>query len=261
MRQISCILIALAIVGVYGDEPDKLVNGIPTTIEEYPHCVSLRVKDNNHFCCGSIIDPEYILTAGHCIVPLEQDSSLMESLTIVSGTTYLDNGGEVHKAAKVWLHENYNTRSSGRGPYDIGLIKLTKPMEFGPTQRSVLLPTKKSEKNMEVTIGAWGSEGFRKPIHNNLQKLDASVMLADTCQTYHHFIMKIHKHEICTLIKRGTGMCNGDSGSGLITNTDIEKREIVGVTSGGIPCATGYPDVFTDVYSYVSWIKEKMEEK
>lgn len=81
-------------------------------------------------------------------------------------------------------------------------------MEFGPTQRSVLLPTKKSEKNMEVTIGAWGSEGFRKPIHNNLQKLDASVMLADTCQTYHHFIMKIHKHEICTLIKRGTGMCN-----------------------------------------------------
>lgn len=110
--------------GVYGDEPDKLVNGIPTTIEEYPHCVSLRVKDNNHFCCGSIIDPEYILTAGHCIVPLEQDSSLMESLTIVSGTTYLDNGGEVHKAAKVWLHENYNTRSSGRGPYDIGLIKV-----------------------------------------------------------------------------------------------------------------------------------------
>ncbi|XP_012527748.1 chymotrypsin-1 [Monomorium pharaonis] len=256
MKQIACILIALAIIGVYGDEPDKLVNGIPTTIEEYPHCVSLRIKDN-HFCGGSIIDPEYILTAGHCVVPLIQNPDLKESMTVVTGTTYLDKGGESHKVDEVWLHENYNPRSLGRGPYDIGLIKLTAPIKFGPTQKSVPLPTENVEKNVAVTIAAWGSTGFRKPIHNNLQKLQARVMLPDTCQSYHRFIMKIHKNEFCTLIEQGTGLCNGDSGSGLLRDSD---GAIIGLVSGGRPCALGYPDVYTNVESYVSWIKEKMAE-
>lgn len=108
---------------VYGDEPDKLVNGIPANIEDYPHCVSIRTN-NNHFCGGSIIGDRYILTAGHCVAPLLQDSSLRKSVTVVTGTTYLNSGGESHKVEKLWYHDSYNPRALGRGPYDIGLIKV-----------------------------------------------------------------------------------------------------------------------------------------
>lgn len=255
MRQLSCILIALAIASVYGDEPDQLVNGIPTNIESYPYCISIRTN-NNHFCGGSIIDKQYILTAGHCVVPLLQNSRLMQSVTVVTGTTYLNSGGQAYKIEKMWAHENYDPNfPSGKGPYDIGLIKLSTPIQYGPTVQPVKLPGKNIAKDDAVTIAAWGSTGFRRPIHNNLQKLSAKAMLPDLCQQYHQNFMPIHKYEFCTLITYGTGLCNGDSGSGLIRDSD---RTIVGLVSGGRPCALGYPDVFTNVYSYLSWIKQKM---
>lgn len=81
------------------------------------------------------------------------------------------------------------------------------PIEFGPTQKPVKLPTKNVTKSDGVMIAAWGSTGFNKPVHNNLQKLTANVMLPDTCQVYHSFIMKIYKNEFCILIKKGIGLC------------------------------------------------------
>ncbi|XP_011705966.1 PREDICTED: chymotrypsin-1-like [Wasmannia auropunctata] len=255
MRQLACILIALAIAGVYGDEPDKLVNGIPTTIEKNPHCVSLRIK-NSHFCGGSIIDEKFILTAGHCVALLVQNPSLKQQATVVTGTTYLNSGGQHYEIKNVWYHDNYNPRALGRGPYDLGLIELTGPIQFDEKTQPIKLPTKDVKKGDSVTIAAWGSTGFRKTMHNELQKLNAGVMLPNECQTYHSLFMRIHqKNEFCTLIKKGVGLCNGDSGSGLY---DDETGCIVGLVSGGRPCAEGYPDVYTKVYPYISWINEKM---
>ncbi|XP_012538935.1 chymotrypsin-2 [Monomorium pharaonis] len=255
MKQLACILIALAIVGVYGDEPDKLVNGIPTTISTYPHCISMRAN-NNHMCGGSIIGSRYILTAAHCVVPLVRNPNLLRSVVIVTGTTYLNSGGQAHKIEKLWYHERYNPNDpTGRGSNDIGLIKLATPIQFGPTQQPIALPTRNIMKDDAVTIAAWGSTGFRKPVHNNLQKLHARAMLPQTCQEYHRGVMNIASSEFCTLITYGTGLCNGDSGSGLIRDND---RTIIGLVSGGRPCAQGYPDVYTNVYSHLSWIKQKM---
>jgi len=60
---------------------------------------------------------------------------------------------------------------------------------------------------LHCTIAAWGSTDFHKPIHNNLQKLTADVILPDTCQIYYNFIMKIYKNEFCILIKERIGLC------------------------------------------------------
>ncbi|XP_011063846.1 PREDICTED: chymotrypsin-2-like [Acromyrmex echinatior] len=64
-----------------------------------------------------------------------------------------------------------------------------------------------------------------------------------------NLIMFIDKIEFCTFITYGTGLCNGDSGSGLIRNSD---NTIVGLVPDGISCAECYPDIYTNVYSYVS---------
>ncbi|XP_077260637.1 chymotrypsin-2-like [Temnothorax americanus] len=256
MKQISCILIALAtIVAVYGDEPEQLVNGIPANIEDYPHSVSIRVN-NNHICGGSIIDKQYILTAAHCVVPLIRDSKKMQSTTVVAGSAYLNSGGKAYKVQRLWIHENYNPNSpSGRAPYDIGLIKLTLPIQFGPKVRQIGLPRRNIAENDGVTIAAWGAMGLGKPIHKNLQKLYANAMLPQECQQYHGNSMLIHNNEFCTLISYGTGLCTGDSGSGLLRNSD---RTIVGLVSGVRPCAIGYPDIYTNVYTFVPWIQQKM---
>ncbi|XP_050448697.1 chymotrypsin-1-like [Cataglyphis hispanica] len=254
MRQLVCILI-LTILGVHAEEPEKLVSGVPTSIEQYPHAVSIRIN-NNHFCGGSIISNYFIVTAGHCVAPLLQNANLRGGLTVVTGTTYLSSGGEAHKVARMWYHENYNPNTPGRDAgFDIGLLKLAAPITFNSRQRAIRLPTSDVVSNEGVTVVAWGSTGFRRPVHDNLQKLDARCMLWAECQRYHQNFMRIHPNEFCTLIATGIGTCNGDSGSGVVRYSD---KTIMGVVSGGKPCALGDPDVYTNVAKFVPWINQKM---
>lgn len=101
-----------------------MVNGIPTTIEEYPYCVSIRYL-NYHVCGGSIIDPQYVLTTGYCTAVFLEVLDRMENATVVTGTTYLDQGGNVYKIRKMWYHDKFTLELiQGRSPHDIGLIKV-----------------------------------------------------------------------------------------------------------------------------------------
>ncbi|KAL6448595.1 hypothetical protein ACFW04_000459 [Cataglyphis niger] len=55
----------------------------------------------------------------------------------------------------------------------------------------------------------------------------------------------------CTL--SGWGTTRGDSGSPLVANGTQ-----IGIVSFGQPCAVGYPDVYTRVSSFASWIIAKI---
>lgn len=112
-------------VGVYADEPERLVNGIPINIEQYPQAVSIQSTQNSHMCGGSIISSLHILTAAHCVEPLIKNDRLRQSVTIVSGTTMLNSGGQAHRISRMWYHESYNPNAPGRDAgFDIGLIKV-----------------------------------------------------------------------------------------------------------------------------------------
>lgn len=90
----------------------------------------------------------------------------------------------------------------------IKCFQLASPIQFTSTQKAVKLPTRNIVKDDDVVIAAWGSMSLGGPIHNNLQKLYAKVMLPGVCQNYHRNFMRIAEHELCTLITYGTGLCH-----------------------------------------------------
>lgn len=47
----------------------------------------------------------------------------------------------------------------------------------------------------------------------------------------------------------------GDSGGPL-----IKGQEVIGIVSGGIPCALGYPDVYSNVFYQVEAVKKKLKD-
>lgn len=63
---------------------------------------------------------------------------------------------------------------------------------------------------------------------------------------------KIYDTIICTISneRKESGTCLGDSGTGLVEPGGV----LIGITSWGIPCALGYPDVFTRIDVYKRWI-------
>lgn len=85
---------------------------------------------------------------------------------------------------------------------------MAEPIRFNNNQMPFNLPTSDLREGEDVTLVAWGRSGAGKPIHNDLQKLDAKSMLSNRCQWYHQGIMGIHNDEFCTLITKGTGTCN-----------------------------------------------------
>lgn len=109
-------------VGTYADEPERIVNGIPTTIEQHPFAISMRDAYNNHMCGGAIISDRFILTAGHCVQPILNNPG---AIRVFTGTTYLNKGGVAHRVERMALHERYPKGVQGRPVgFDIGLIKV-----------------------------------------------------------------------------------------------------------------------------------------
>lgn len=49
----------------------------------------------------------------------------------------------------------------------------------------------------------------------------------------------------------------GDSGSAMLLEED-GKNYLVGIVSQGIPCAVGYPDIFSRVSYYTDWMNDVM---
>lgn len=107
---------------------------------------------------------------------------------------------------------------------------------------------------MSAVLSGWGTLSFEGALPNNLQCLNLTTIANSECATAHSnatYPYPVFDSNICTFTEYGQGACHGDSGGPLVVN-----NVLVGVVSWGQPCGVGYPDVFTRVSSFVSWIQE-----
>lgn len=49
------------------NETVQIIGGVPAQIGDFPFIVSVQFKDGRHFCAGSLINANTVLTAGHCV--------------------------------------------------------------------------------------------------------------------------------------------------------------------------------------------------
>ncbi|XP_011499658.1 PREDICTED: chymotrypsin-2-like [Ceratosolen solmsi marchali] len=64
----------------------------------------------------------------------------------------------------------------------------------------------------------------------------------------------IRVDQFCAYQRISVGPCIGDGGSPL-----ININTIVGIVSIFRPCATGFPDIYTNVYMHTQFIKQSAE--
>lgn len=92
----------------------RIVNGTQTS--DYP-AVGLIGDTSDDFCTGTLIAPQYVLTAGHCA----------EGVGNTSGTFTV--GGQSYQTERVYLHPNYNGNAIGSdSANDIAIYKLSQPV-------------------------------------------------------------------------------------------------------------------------------------
>ncbi|KAK9747380.1 Trypsin [Popillia japonica] len=204
----------------------RIVGGSDAAPGQFPWQVSIRrASTDGHNCGGSILNSKWILTAAHCVV-----NTSPSTWYIVAGTLTLSSGGNQHQIARIISHADYN---SAQIKNDVAVLELEEKLEFSATVQPIEL-----ESEM---VGELGSVSILLVlIPDNLQFIPLKTISLEACQS--SWSSLVQADEICTLTQQGEGVCNGDSGSPLVSG-----GKQIGIVSWGNPCANGRPDVFTRV--------------
>ncbi|XP_017772357.1 PREDICTED: chymotrypsin-1 [Nicrophorus vespilloides] len=220
----------------------RIVGGHEAGEAQFPYQVSLRYG-GSHTCGGSILDETTILCAAHCV-----DGRMPSMMTVVVGSHYLSEGGVSHQVKSFVVHEQYD---SYRIQNDVSILKLDTPISFNTKVQAVKLPTSNIGGDADVILSGWGRTNYPGDIPDELQYIQLRTLTVETCQKLQS-AMDVIESEVCTLTKSGEGACHGDSGGPLV---DFNGNQI-GIVSWGTPCARGFPDVFTRVFSFLDWIAQ-----
>ena len=194
----------------------KVIGGEKAKVN-YPYQLSLQLfrpngsKPYSHFCGASIIHENYLLTAAHCIKPMN-----VSQVSALAGVTDLrqESKGSRHQLISCIIHPNYTELVSS----DIALCKVQLPFVFGENVAKIDIGQEYVGPGRNCTLTGWGSIFiFRElpiPFYslfaypNDLQQVNLPTISNEKCnETYSR--NKIDETQICTFAQRGQGACAG----------------------------------------------------
>ncbi|NXM37342.1 TRY2 protein, partial [Oxyruncus cristatus] len=128
------------------DDDDKIVGGYTCAEHSVPYQVSLN--SGYHFCGGSLISSQWVLSAAHCYKSRIQVQLGKHNLAQTESTEELIN------SAKVIRHSGYSAYTLDN---DIMLIKLATPAQLSKSIQTVALPTSSVAAGTTCLISGWGN--------------------------------------------------------------------------------------------------------
>jgi hypothetical protein len=221
----------------------RIING-ENASKNYPWMVALVASEKDdsteaHFCGGSLIGSQHILTAAHCVEGILNPLDLQ----VLIGVRELPFArGDRREILGFKIHPKYDPITIEN---DLAIIKLAKPVSNQPISLGRQGDILSYSANTSGLALGWGTTDARDPILPTiLQQASLPIESDDVCSAelgrYYkpQSMMCAGKKASTATATDGVDTCSGDSGGPLVITDKNGELKQVGVTSWGFGCGS-----------------------
>lgn len=225
-------------------QQSRVVNGFTAKEGAWPWIASLQMR-GRHFCGGTLVKPNWVLTAAHCV---DRQAGLAIKL---GAHNHQRNEASVQhiQIKRIIRHPAYsrNTLKS-----DFALIELQRPAVLNNRVRLACLPQTAAypQKGSTCYIQGWGMTRYPGGgVASILQQAQMPIVDRNKCR---------HQLEaVCAGFgtTRDPNACRGDSGGPFVCRQPDGSWVLEGVTSYVVEYCKYYTG-FSPVNQYLPWIRQ-----
>ncbi|XP_056631648.1 uncharacterized protein LOC130441829 [Diorhabda sublineata] len=253
---------------------NRIIGGTEANIGEFPWMARLIHKNDRGFksvgCAGFLIHSKYVLTAAHCVNPeftrirgpvfsvLLGEHNTETKIDCADNGKYCADPLQISRVAKIIAHPGYDDKTTGHYN-DIALIHLKKGARFTDFVQPICLQI----DNEEYVPGRYAISGWGKTKTVQFSKIKMKLEIppfnkGNCIDQFRSVNIDVVETQICAGGESDMDGCSGDSGGPLMFDNGTNWFA-AGIVSFGISCGLeGWPGVYTNIPSFVPWIKEEI---